>query len=123
MRPPLLALGSSVPDSEPRLASAARGRKGSAGRRPPLRARGDRAVPPRQRPGGRSAARSSEASLYCAMPETSGSTRLYLDDPERTRFRSRVLERLALPAGGVGLVLAETCFYPTSGGQPHDTGI
>ncbi len=57
------------------------------------------------------------------MPESSGSTRLYLDDPERTHFRSRVLERLSLPEGGIGLVLAETCFYPTSGGQPHDTGI
>lgn len=47
--------------------------------------------------------------------------RLYYDDSLRTTFRAQVIERTmheALPA----FVLNETYFYPTSGGQPHDTG-
>jgi alanyl-tRNA synthetase len=48
--------------------------------------------------------------------------RLYLDDPDRFDFDAEVVERRPLEDGGVGLVLDRTCFYPTSGGQPHDTG-
>lgn len=47
--------------------------------------------------------------------------RLYYDDPYHTDFEARLIERRALP-GGVGLVLDQTCFYPTSGGQPFDQG-
>ncbi len=48
--------------------------------------------------------------------------RLYYDDPYLTRFSARVVERLQWqdrPA----VVLDRTGFYPTGGGQPHDTGV
>jgi alanyl-tRNA synthetase len=48
--------------------------------------------------------------------------RLYYDDPSLTDFSARVVERLEwgrLPA----VVLDRTAFYPTGGGQPHDTGF
>jgi alanyl-tRNA synthetase len=48
--------------------------------------------------------------------------RLYYEDPYLTRFSARVLERLTWedrPA----VVLDRTAFYPSGGGQPHDTGI
>lgn len=47
--------------------------------------------------------------------------RLYYGDPYLTRFTASVVERLRwgeLPA----VVLDRTALYPTSGGQPHDTG-
>ena len=48
--------------------------------------------------------------------------RLYYDDPYCTRFSARVVERLVWE-GKPAVVLDDTAFYPTSGGQPHDTGI
>src|SRR5262245_53449839 len=48
--------------------------------------------------------------------------RAYLEDPEQLDFRARIVERSTLPDGSVAVVLDRTCFYPTSGGQPHDTG-
>ena len=47
--------------------------------------------------------------------------RLYYEDAYRTRFTAQVTERLTLkdmPA----VRLSRSAFYPTSGGQPHDTG-
>ncbi len=47
--------------------------------------------------------------------------RLYYDDPYSREFEARVVERTEVgqqPA----VILDRTCFYPTSGGQPHDTG-
>jgi alanyl-tRNA synthetase len=47
--------------------------------------------------------------------------RLYYDDPGLLRFSARVVEHLqweGLPA----VVLDRSAFYPTGGGQPHDTG-
>jgi len=47
--------------------------------------------------------------------------RLYYDDPFRLEFAARVVETTTVddrPA----VVLDQTAFYPTSGGQPHDTG-
>lgn len=47
--------------------------------------------------------------------------RLYYTDPYLRAFSARVVERTTLndqPA----LVLDRTAFYPTGGGQPHDTG-
>ncbi len=47
--------------------------------------------------------------------------RLYYDDAYRTRFAARVVERRThrdQPA----VRLNRSAFYPTSGGQPHDTG-
>ena len=48
--------------------------------------------------------------------------RLYFADPYLTRFSGRVVERLQ-QAGQPAVVLGRTAFYPTSGGQPHDTGM
>jgi len=45
--------------------------------------------------------------------------RLYYQDAYLRQFTARVVERFA---GGCRLRLDRTAFYPTSGGQPHDTG-
>ncbi|HID62092.1 MAG TPA: hypothetical protein EYP49_05045 [Anaerolineae bacterium] len=47
--------------------------------------------------------------------------RLYYDDAYRQEFQAQVLERVTVD-DGLGLILDKTCFYPTSGGQPHDQG-
>jgi alanyl-tRNA synthetase len=48
-------------------------------------------------------------------------TRLYYTDPLLASFEAVVTS--AIPDGdGVRVVLDRTAFYPTSGGQPHDTG-
>lgn len=46
--------------------------------------------------------------------------RLYYTDSFLTEFDAHVVERLD---GGTRVVLDRTAFYPTSGGQPHDTGV
>ncbi len=46
--------------------------------------------------------------------------RLYYTDSYLTRFRSRVT---AVADGGRRVYLEATAFYPTSGGQPNDTGV
>lgn len=51
----------------------------------------------------------------------SSATRLYYTDPLRTVFESVVL-RCDADAGRARVVLDATAFYPTSGGQPFDTG-
>ena len=47
--------------------------------------------------------------------------RLYYDDPFLTQFEARVMEATTV-AGRPAAILDQTAFYPTSGGQPHDTG-
>lgn len=47
--------------------------------------------------------------------------RLYYDDSYRTHFEATVVEQLQVD-GRPAVRLAEGYFYPTSGGQPHDTG-
>ncbi len=47
--------------------------------------------------------------------------RLYYLDPYSLEFEARVVERTSVGAEP-GVVLDRTCFYPTSGGQPHDEG-
>jgi alanyl-tRNA synthetase len=47
--------------------------------------------------------------------------RLYYLDPYRLEFEARVVEWTSVGAEPV-VVLDRTCFYPTSGGQPHDEG-
>jgi alanyl-tRNA synthetase len=47
---------------------------------------------------------------------------LYLSEPLILKFESEVKERLKLPDGRLGVILEQTYFYPTGGGQAHDTG-
>src|SRR5690348_14537379 len=47
--------------------------------------------------------------------------RLYYDDSYMTRFEATIVEETS-HEGKPTLVLNQTYFYPTSGGQPHDTG-
>jgi alanyl-tRNA synthetase len=47
--------------------------------------------------------------------------RLYYIDSYRTTFAAKVI-RTAMVNQQPALVLDQTCFYPTSGGQPFDTG-
>jgi len=47
---------------------------------------------------------------------------LYQEDPERLVFEAQVVDKLKLPDGRTGVVLDRTYFYPTGGGQEHDTG-
>ncbi|MGH9868445.1 MAG: hypothetical protein ACREAA_09825, partial [Candidatus Polarisedimenticolia bacterium] len=48
--------------------------------------------------------------------------RLYRTDPFLTRFEARLVSVFPLEPGTIGLELDRTAFYPTGGGQPHDTG-
>ncbi len=47
--------------------------------------------------------------------------RLYYDEPYLLEFDAEVVETLDL-GDRVGVILDRTAFYPTSGGQPNDTG-
>ncbi len=47
---------------------------------------------------------------------------LYQQDVTTLDFESEVVERITLPDGRDGVILNRTFFYPTSGGQEHDTG-
>jgi len=47
--------------------------------------------------------------------------RRYYDDSYTSRFTSRITDIASL-RGRPAAILDETFFYPTSGGQPHDTG-
>ncbi len=48
---------------------------------------------------------------------------LYFDDPLTLEFTAQVTESRPLNKGRYGLILPRTYFYPTSGGQEHDTGF
>ncbi|GAB4503674.1 MAG: DHHA1 domain-containing protein [Anaerolineales bacterium] len=48
---------------------------------------------------------------------------LYFDDPLTLEFTAQVSECRPLQGGRFGLLLPRTYFYPTSGGQEHDTGF
>ena len=50
-----------------------------------------------------------------------GTKRLYYDDSYIREFTARVVERLIVD-GKPALILDQTYFYATSGGQPNDTG-
>lgn len=47
--------------------------------------------------------------------------RLYYDDAYVTRFEANVTQTKAID-GHTAVALNRSCFYPTSGGQPHDLG-
>ncbi|MDZ7705561.1 MAG: DHHA1 domain-containing protein [Trueperaceae bacterium] len=49
--------------------------------------------------------------------------RLYQQDSYAKTFESRVVSVEPADAGRSEVVLEHTLFYPTSGGQPHDTGV
>jgi alanyl-tRNA synthetase len=49
-------------------------------------------------------------------------TRLYYEEPYRTTFEARVTT-CAGEGGSFHVTLDRTAFYPTSGGQPFDTGL
>jgi alanyl-tRNA synthetase len=48
--------------------------------------------------------------------------RLYYNEPYLTEFDARVAESVQTEDGRPAVVLDRTAFYPTSGGQPFDTG-
>ena len=48
---------------------------------------------------------------------------LYFDDPLKLEFEAEIVESRPLDGGTFGVVLPRTYFYPTSGGQEHDTGF
>jgi alanyl-tRNA synthetase len=48
---------------------------------------------------------------------------LYQQDPGKLEFEASVVELVSLPDGRKGVVLDQTYFYPTGGGQEHDTGM
>ena len=48
--------------------------------------------------------------------------RLYYDDPRLTDFTARVLRVEPADGDRTHVTLDRTAFYPTGGGQPHDTG-
>jgi alanyl-tRNA synthetase len=48
-------------------------------------------------------------------------TRLYYNDSYTTTFKANIIERFQYH-GNLAIVLDQSYFYPTSGGQPHDIG-
>ena len=47
----------------------------------------------------------------------------YVDDPLCFQFETEVREQRTLPDGRAAVILGESYFYPTGGGQEHDTGM
>lgn len=47
--------------------------------------------------------------------------KLYYQDSYRTRFKAQIVDRVR-QEGLTAVILDQTCFYPTSGGQPFDRG-
>ncbi|OGO60450.1 MAG: hypothetical protein A2032_01460, partial [Chloroflexi bacterium RBG_19FT_COMBO_49_13] len=47
---------------------------------------------------------------------------LYQEDSTILEFAATVVEKVTLPDGRKGVVLDQSYFYPTGGGQEHDTG-
>lgn len=61
-------------------------------------------------------------NLHFFSQERAGmTTKLYLNDPYRLDCSAEIIEQIQIQAQP-GVILNQTVFYPTSGGQPHDTG-
>ncbi len=48
---------------------------------------------------------------------------LYQEDSTILEFEARIVDHFVLPDGRIGVVLNRSYFYPTGGGQEHDTGM
>lgn len=48
--------------------------------------------------------------------------KLYYQDPYIRSFSANVIKQVQDPSGQWYIILDQTAFYPTGGGQPHDTG-
>lgn len=46
----------------------------------------------------------------------------YLNEPLTLTFEAKIVEKSSLPDGAFDVILEQTYFYPTGGGQSHDTG-
>ncbi|MCU0489731.1 MAG: DHHA1 domain-containing protein [Anaerolineales bacterium] len=58
-----------------------------------------------------------------ATKNGTGSLLLYLTDPLTLAFETNVTESLTLPDGRPAVLLEQSFFYPTGGGQEDDTGM
>lgn len=47
---------------------------------------------------------------------------LYQEDVLKLEFEANVIQKIIAPGGAIGIILDQTYFYPTGGGQEHDTG-
>ncbi len=47
----------------------------------------------------------------------------YLDEPLKLEFEAEIVHKTDLAGGQIGVILKKTYFYPTGGGQTHDTGM
>jgi alanyl-tRNA synthetase len=56
------------------------------------------------------------------MIMTTNQQLLYLEDPFTLEFLAMVIETRRQPDGRLGVILDHSYFYPTGGGQEHDTG-
>lgn len=56
------------------------------------------------------------------MPSSTIEQLAYLTDPLKLEFTAHIIQKTVLPSGQVDVILEKTWFYPTGGGQPHDTG-
>src|SRR5262249_7044521 len=82
-------------------------------------ARRSRAPAREPRPGVRGGKLHEEADRAGRVKVT---IRLYYDRPDLLTFEGRVVGRREI-AGRTAYLLDRSAFYPTSGGQPHDTGL
>lgn len=62
------------------------------------------------------------ASLFSSIVRSGQKMRSYFNDAYVREFTTNVLREETLAEGRRGVVLEETYFYPTSGGQPNDLG-